>query len=431
MNKNMTVLLLAGGKSTRFWPFGNKMSLKFLNKSLISYQIELLHKAGFKNCLVVASSELKESIDSRIVTVIEQKGEGMGAAVLSAAQYIADQPLLIVVADDLVDISLFKQLTKVIDSSQHILVGYKTTRYFPGGYLEFEGKRIARIHEKPGAGNVPSNYVYMGSNYITNGSLLLDNLEKVKNTDPLRVYEQALSEMMATGQHFEMLEYQGTWIPLKYPWQVLDLMKYFLSTISPHMISKSAVVHKTAILTGPVVLEEGVRVLEYAKLVGPLYIGKNAIIGNHTMLRESMIGAECVIGFNSDVARSFIGNNCWFHSNYVGDSVIGDDVAMGAGAVLANLRLDEGTIYSVVKGERVTTSRIKLGAVIGRGSRIGIEAQLMPGVKVGRQSLVGPGVILQDDLPDNKKCFLKQDLQITDYLTSEKPDRLQYRMQLK
>ena len=65
---------------------------------------------------------------------------------------------------------------------------------------------------------------------------------------------------------------------------------------------------------------------------------------------------------------------------------------MGAGAALANLRLDDGVIQSSGKN--------KLGVMIGMHVRIGVNASIMPGIKIGKGSFVGSGVVLDRDLPE-------------------------------
>jgi bifunctional UDP-N-acetylglucosamine pyrophosphorylase/glucosamine-1-phosphate N-acetyltransferase len=203
-----------------------------------------------------------------------------------------------------------------------------------------------------------------------------------------------------------------------------------LGKIHTSVIHPSVSIHPTATISGPVILEANVRVMEYAKLVGPLYVGAGTIIGNHTLIRASHIGENSVIGFSSDVTRSYIGNNSWFHSNYVGDSIVADDVGMGAGATLANLRLDEGEVYSTVKGQRIPTERNKLGTMIGNGVRIGVGTYLMPGVKVGQNSVVGAGCVLQSDLAENKLCFSKQTHQITENVMSNARNRDRFRQKI-
>lgn len=404
------IIVLAGGQSSRFWPLPHKLTLTFFGKTFLEHQLSQLQKVGFSDIIVVVSKAIAGRISGGLVKTVVQQGEGQGAAILSAAKYLADDPVIVINADDVVSDSLFRKLVQTAEQDNHILVGYKTHSYYPLGYLVLEGKKVARIHEKPGVGNEPSSYIRLVCDYFTQGKQLLSYLNKSKNRQTENYYEETLSNMMAGGETFEMLEYNDLFIPIKYPWHALDLMKHYLELLNKTRIHPSAKIHKSASLSGSIVVEKNVRIMEYAKLVGPLYIGEGTIIGNHTLLRSSMIGANCVVGFGSDITRSFIMDNSWFHSNYVGDCVVADNVGLGAGAILANLRLDEGSVYSSVQGIRTDSLRVKLGALIGEGARIGVGAQLMPGVKIGRNAVVGPGVIMQADLPDSTRCFQQQKL---------------------
>jgi NDP-sugar pyrophosphorylase family protein len=121
----------------------------------------------------------------------------------------------------------------------------------------------------------------------------------------------------------------------------------------------------------------------------------------------SHIGSNSVIGYSTEVKHSYIGDNCWFHSNYIGDSIVDDNCSLGAGTVLANFRLDEGNIQIKVGGSLIDTGYDKLGAIVGRGCRIGVNASFMPGVRVGPDSFVGPQVCLRQDLGANKMALLE------------------------
>jgi bifunctional UDP-N-acetylglucosamine pyrophosphorylase/glucosamine-1-phosphate N-acetyltransferase len=116
-----------------------------------------------------------------------------------------------------------------------------------------------------------------------------------------------------------------------------------------------------------------------------------------------------VVGFSSEIKHSYIANNCWFHSNYIGDSIISNNCSFGAGTVTGNLRFDNENIKVNVKGEKIDTKLDKLGAIIGEDSKIGINASLMPGVKIGPNSIVGPHVTLKEDLEPNTIIFVKQE----------------------
>lgn len=430
MIEDVVVVILAGGKSTRFWPLPHKLLLPFAGKPLLERHIESLKKAGFKNCVVVADETSMQELSVGGVTITMQRGEGMANGILSAAEYIKHKPVLVVFGADVLDGSVYRQIEKRVTENTNLIIGYKTEAYFPGGYVVLKGKKVAQIVEKPGEGNEPSNYISVGGNYFADGTKLLQYQTKFKAADPLRAYEKALSHMMELGEKFEMIEYKGTWLTLKYPWHVLSLMDHFMENMHKVSVHKTARIHKSATIVGPVVLGKHARVMEYAKIVGPAYIGAGTIIGNHVMVRHSFIGDNSVVGYGSDVTRSFIGNDSWLHSNYVGDSVLSDNVGMGAGAVLANLRLDEGDIYSSIKAERVNSGRSKLGAIVGSGARIGVQAQIMPGVKIGRNSVVGPGVILSQDLPDNQLVYSKQTLTFVKNKISNIRDRERFRKQI-
>jgi len=144
-------------------------------------------------------------------------------------------------------------------------------------------------------------------------------------------------------------------------------------------------------------------VFENAVIRGPSYVGPNSVVGNNALIRDhSHIGANCVIGYCTEVKGSYIEDDCWFHSNYVGDSIIAEGCSFGAGTVIANLRFDESNVSIMVQDELVDTGLDKLGAMIGSNCKTGINVSIMPGVRVGSHSFVGSHVCLERDLEANK-----------------------------
>lgn len=205
--------------------------------------------------------------------------------------------------------------------------------------------------------------------------------------------------------------------PVKYPWEILDWVADVLGTLEKS-IHQSLKKKATSVIEGKVIIEEGVKIFEGAKIVGPAYIGKETIIGNGALIREAIIAENCVVGYCTEIARSYIGPECWFHTNYVGDSVFEGNISMGSGAITANLRLDEAKINSVVNGEVTGSNRNKFGAIIGRGVRFGINAGTMPGIKIGANCFISSGVMLSKDLEDGSFVALKQELVIKKNRTS-------------
>jgi len=430
------VLILAGGCSERFWPLEEKNLLPFLGKSLLFHQVEKIKKAGFDKIVIVCNfslfSKLKKSKNKLGAELVLQKGKGQAAAIFSAKEFIKKGAVLVVNANDLFEEKLLQEIERKSreDNLDGLLVGYQIKNYFPGGYLVVKDEFVKEVVEKPGEGKEPSDLVRLVVDYFKDGEDLLAFIQKCGGPFD-KIYESALTALV-NKKRFKVVRYDGFWGYLKYPWDTLFVMDLFLKTINDVKIAKTAQIAKSATISGNVLIEEGVKVLEGAKIVGPSFIGGETVVGNNVLIRESMIGKNCVVGFGTEIARSYIGGSCWFHTNYVGDSILADNVSMGAGAVLANLRLDGMEIKSVVKGEKLGTGRTKLGTIAGNNVRIGVNASVMPGVKIGKNSYVGSEVVLSSDLPEGKCCFLKQEYVIKNNIAVfSKEERKNFKEKLK
>lgn len=145
---------------------------------------------------------------------------------------------------------------------------------------------------------------------------------------------------------------------------------------------EGVVVHETAIV------EEG------AYLIGPCYIGPRAVVRSGAYVREhSWICAEAVVGHATEVKHSILLPGAKApHFNYVGDSILGKDVNLGAGTKLSNLRNDGGEVHLRINGERRGCGFRKFGAVLGEGCALGCNSVTNPGVVLGRNNIVWPNV---------------------------------------
>lgn len=192
-------------------------------------------------------------------------------------------------------------------------------------------------------------------------------------------------------------------------WEVLDATYEFLTQLRSNSIASEARISPSTIIEGAVVIRAGVVVMENSKIVGPAYISENVIIGNGSLVRNSFIGADCVVGYLVDVVRSFIGNSSWFSRVHVADSIIGSGVNLGGGTVLASLRFDHAQI-DYPRGRKYQRPKEKLGAAIGSRTQVGANCTILPGVKVGKDCLIGPGLVVSEDIKDGMYCRLKQEI---------------------
>jgi bifunctional UDP-N-acetylglucosamine pyrophosphorylase/glucosamine-1-phosphate N-acetyltransferase len=423
----MKAVFLCGGRGKRMLPIAeDKFLLHFLGKPLLEHQIEAARAAGLSHFVMIGNPDNIERIEQITAQIpgikaefaLQKKSLGIADALKSAESFLHGQ-LLVINPNDVFSSSAYTRILAEAEQStaSSYILGYQVQRYFPGGYLQVDAQsELVHIIEKPNPGEEPSNLVNILIHCHSNAEELLRYIETVRTTRD-DVYECALDNMVKAGRKIKVIPYNDFWAPIKYPWHIFRVMEYFLDNAQSY-IASSARVSEKASVEGKVILNDNVRVLENAVIRGPVYIGANSIIGNNALVRDhSHIGCNSVIGYSTEVKHSYIGGNCWFHSNYVGDSIVDDDCSLGAGTVLANFRLDEGDIQIKVGDSLVDTGYDKLGAIVGQGCRIGVNASLMPGVRVGPYSFVGPQVCLRQDLGANKMVLLEPRYQVTENKT--------------
>ena len=423
----MKAVFLCGGRGKRMFPIAeDKFLLDFLEKPLLEHQINAACEAGLNHFVIIGNPDniqRIEQITKRIPGIevdlaVQKKSLGIADALKSAEPFLHGQ-FLIINPNDVFSSSAYTKILSEAEktAASSYIVGYQVQKYFPGGYLQVNPQNdLLHIVEKPNPGEEPSNLVNILIHCHTNSEELLHYIETVQTTRD-DVYECALDNMVKGGHKIKVVPYNDFWAPIKYPWHIFKVVEYFLNNAQPYMAS-SARVSEKATIEGKVILSDNVKVLENAVIRGPAYIGANSIIGNNALVRDySHIGSNSVIGYCTEVKHSYIGDDCWFHSNYIGDSIVDDNCSLGAGTILANFRLDEGNIQIKVGDNLVDTGYDKLGAILGRGCRIGVNANLMPGVRVGPDSFVGPQVCLREDVDANKRVLLEPRYEVQDSQT--------------
>ncbi|HEY3081952.1 MAG TPA: NTP transferase domain-containing protein [Chloroflexota bacterium] len=420
-------VILAGGANRRFWPLTQKSLLSFGGRTLLERRIDELARAGVGDVVIVANPDNEARMGAvagstryiRVHVVVQPAPLGMGDALLRCAPLLedelADRPLLVNQVHDLVESELFGTVLTALERSDAdaFVVGVKLTGYFPGGYLSVDGDRALSVVEKPPPGSEPSDLMKIVTDLVRRSEDLLEALRRVE-PNPADQYERAWAELMAT-RTVRVLGYGGPWVPIKYPWDVLSATELMLAQLTKDGTrppGAGTFVHPTATVSGPVLLGERVRVFAGAAIVGPAIVGDDTIVGNGALIRGAIVGRGCTIGFTTELARSYLGDGCDLHSNYVGDSVLGDDVAFGSGTVTANLRLAEDNVRVNVDGQRLDTGRRKVGVLVGSHVRVGINSSLMPGVRIGSKAAVGPGVVLRRDMPDGQMVTVRQELDV-------------------
>lgn len=183
-----------------------------------------------------------------------------------------------------------------------------------------------------------------------------------------------------------------------YPWEVLPKIKDYITELGATLpqdvyekrgeniwVAKSAKVAPTACLNGPLIIDEEAEIRHCAFIRGNAIVGKGAVVGNSTELKN-------VILFNKVQVP---------HYNYVGDSILGFKAHMGAGSITSNVKSDKTLVVVKSAEGSVETGLKKMGAMLGDRVEVGCNSVLNPGTVIGRDSNVYPTSCVRGVIPAN------------------------------
>jgi len=369
---------------------------------LIWYTIESLKKAGIKNFIVVQGAKkdveggLKNyNLGVKIQYIVQPKPKGMGNALWQAKDFAASQ-FFVLNAERLDGGEHIKKLKIKEQRAKVVLVAQPTNNPRLYGMLKFRGDNVLEIVEKPKPGREPSNLKVAGTYGIPKE--FFECYRKVEK----RAYdfEDALN-LFIKKRGAKMVKTEKENLALKYPWHLFEMNKYLMDKYLSPKIENSAKIAKNVIIEGTVYIGKNTKVFENAVIKGPCYIGENCVIGNNALVREyANLEDNCLIGANAEVTRCIFQNDVHTHSGYFGDSIFDRGCRIGAGTITANVRIDRGEVKSMVKGEKINTGLKSLGVIMGENAKSGINCSLMPGILIGRNSMLGPNSLVMGNVGD-------------------------------
>jgi NDP-sugar pyrophosphorylase family protein len=181
-----------------------------------------------------------------------------------------------------------------------------------------------------------------------------------------------------------------------YPWDLLRIMGRVLeSEIKTTSISPNATICESSIVGGPCIIEDGTFVDDFCKIKGPAYIGRNSRVGTGSLLRNCVVGGESSVGFNCEVARSYLaGKNKVAHHNVILDSIVGEGTWIGGYVGTTNVLLNGKNVKYKVGNRLMDTGLQNFGAVIGAGCMIGAGVIILPGRYVPSNSTIQAGAVV-------------------------------------
>ncbi len=403
----MKAVILCAGKSTRTYPLTvtrPKPMVMAGNKTLLELTLTQLAQLGTVNEVILVVGYRKEMLQEHalhlraklnlpfIISFAEQTEQnGTAHALLSAKDKLTEEFLLLhgddlYFADDMKNLLQHNNaflVKKVADPSQF------------GVCITNENNTLKHIHEKPT--EFVGDLVNIGCYKLQPNILTLPNIQpsgrgELEIVDYLTAHAQQTPVMCVEAQ---------TWIPIPFSWSLLEANKFLLSQLQPN---NTGIIEHNVTLKGAVSIGKNTIIKAGTYIEGPVSIGDNAVIGPNAYIRgPTSIGNNCKIGASVEIKNCIIMNNSNVpHLSYMGDSILSENVNIGAGSITANVRHDEGTIKTMLKGQLVDTGLKKFGTVVGDNARIGINTCIYPGRKIWPSQGTVPGAQVTQDLNEDK-----------------------------
>lgn len=169
------------------------------------------------------------------------------------------------------------------------------------------------------------------------------------------------------------------------PWMILPQIKQTVAIavdkVEPRERLMGDISEKAVISSKDVVIEKGAKIEAFAYIDGPTYIAKNAVVRHGAYIRGGVyIGEGCVVGHTTEIKDSImLAESKAAHFAYLGNSILGHGVNLGAGTKLANLRFDQKSIRLRHDEKKIDTGLKKFGAIFGDHSQSGCNSVTNPG----------------------------------------------------
>ncbi|MFH1650990.1 MAG: bifunctional sugar-1-phosphate nucleotidylyltransferase/acetyltransferase [Chloroflexota bacterium] len=388
-------VILAAGEGQRLRPFTvnrPKVMLAIAGKPILSYVIEALAQNGIRDIVLVVGYHKEQIYDAigsgegqgiDIKYVTQEKQLGTAHALAQAKDAVGDE-FFVLPGDNLIAADTLAGIT---EAKAPAVVVRKVPNPRGYGVVAVESGFVRAIVEKPR--DIVSNTVNTGIYALTRE--VFDFIE-----EPLLDIPDVLNKMLEEERDIAAVETEGTWLDIVYPWDILNLNDAVLRRVAPR---QAGTVETGVFLKGNVDIGKDTVIRSGSYIVGPVVIGNGCNIGP----------GACILPATS------IGDNVAVSSfTEIKNSVIGDDVSIGSGAVLHDSVVDKGCIIR----ERLTAvsdqsevkvdgeyHQVKVGAMLGEGCELGAGVVLLPGTIAGNYCRVQPLKLVGGRLPDRSMVY--------------------------
>ncbi len=446
----MVAIVLAAGEGRKMFPFEltrQKCAIPVANEPIVRRLINQLRQAGITQFVVVVghnSGQVREAVGdlNGVVFAHQHQREGTAAAILLATREIPDADEFVIAYGDVVltqsDVNALVQAHREGGAFATVLVQRLELPHDSRDWIcaNVESAKVVQVQGHPrGASHRLAGLFAFRKDalpFIEMNPGVMRSVP-VGGMPPMESeLAQSLQMMVEAGKEISAVEAEGFVVDVDKPWHILEAnllvanelrQKFSEDQIAPtakiddsaeisgHIVlGENCTIGKRVVISGFLFADAGTQIVNGAILRGNIVTGRNCKIRDYCLLGDSVLGHKCIVGHGAEFEGVAFNTVYLYHYCEV-FGVLGEAVDIGAATVCGTLRFDDGETFHKVRGKREVPHIGANASYIGDFSRTGVNAILMPGVKIGSYCCVGPGVVLYEDLPHRTLVLVKQEME--------------------
>ncbi len=447
-----SAIVLAAGLGRKAWPYGEfrqKCTLPVANTPIVRRLVEGLREVGCDQIIVVTGhygQQVRGVVaDIPNVEFVTQKVlDGTATAALEGVKSLKNERYLVVYGDIVTSARDFRNLLDIIDdgSAEAAVLVNRLEQEAGSNWLcaNLSGDCLTGIEGHPRGGRHRLCGVYAfrekgTTPYLLRNPGIVTRVPVGGMPPPESEIAQSIQLMIDDGKTVLGVETSDFFVDIDKPWHVLEANRCVVDEQAKQLqgssqnwqLAKGARISDGAEINGPVVLGEnsviGPRVVVNGTLIagannnitngailhGNIFVGDQCRISDYCDIGSSAIGHRCIVGHGAEMSGVMFDKVYLYHYCEM-SGVFGSATDIGAATVCGTLRFDDGDTTVEVEGRYEVPAYGANATYMGDYCRTGVNAMIMPGRRIGSYSVVGPGVILYDDVPSKTIVMAKQEL---------------------
>ncbi|MFB6084987.1 MAG: sugar phosphate nucleotidyltransferase [Halorientalis sp.] len=378
----MKAVVLAAGEGRRLEPLTNrrpKPMLPVANRPILEHVVEAIAAAGIDEVVLVVGYKRDriqthfrngEDFDVDVEYAIQDHQLGTGHAIATAESHV-DGPFLVLNGDRLIDEHVVEAVAEALTDSGGPVVSVTRVREARNyGVVTLTDGRVTAIREKPPAYESTGDLINAGVYGFE--PTIFDQVRSTETNEAGETEITATLDERGSDGGLETVRYQGRWLDVSYPWDLL--------TVNGTLLEDGD--------RGPRV--EGATVADDVAIAEGVSIGPNTTIGSRVAL-----GANVTVGSNVTLSNAVVLPDTTIDDGaVVQDAIVGENTTVGPNSTVVG-----GESRMVVEDE--VHRDVRLGGVIGDSARIGGGVVLETGAVVGEDAHVASGARIDGRVPPN------------------------------